>query len=73
MYQKTVILKRLPNGTYVYLIGVIKLRTIGRVQHVTLVEQKRHEYRNLVEKPEGKKPLRKTRRGWEDNIKTDFK
>ena len=49
VYHKNVILKRLPNGTYVYIIGVIKLRTIGSVEHVTLVEQKRHAYRNLVE------------------------
>ena len=26
----------------------------------------------LVGKPEGKRPLGKARRNWEDNIKTDF-
>jgi hypothetical protein len=27
----------------------------------------------LVKRPEGRKPLGKTRRKWEDNIKMDFK
>jgi hypothetical protein len=29
-------------------------------------------YRILVEKPEGKRPLGKPRRRWEDNIKADL-
>jgi hypothetical protein len=29
-------------------------------------------YRGLVEKPEGNRPLGKTRRRWEDNIKMDL-
>ena len=29
-------------------------------------------YRVLVEKPEGKRPLGRHRRRWEDNIKTDL-
>ena len=29
-------------------------------------------YRVLVGKPEGKKPLGRPRRGWEDNIKVDL-
>jgi hypothetical protein len=29
-------------------------------------------YRNLVGKPEGKRPLGKPRRRWEDNIKMDL-
>jgi hypothetical protein len=29
-------------------------------------------YRVLVEKPEGKRPLRKPQRRWENNIKMDF-
>jgi hypothetical protein len=29
-------------------------------------------YRVLVGKPEGKKPLRRPRRRWKDNIKMDF-
>ena len=34
---------------------------------------KRGEYRVLVGKPEGKKPLVRPRRRWEDDIKMDFK
>jgi len=29
-------------------------------------------YRVLVEKPEGKRPLGRPRRRWDDNIKMDF-
>jgi hypothetical protein len=31
--------------------------------------EKGNAYRSLVGKPEGKRPLRKPRRRWEDNIK----
>jgi len=33
----------------------------------------RSEYRVLVGKPEGKRPLGRPRRRWEDNIKIDLK
>jgi len=35
--------------------------------------EKRGVYRVLVRKPEGKRPLGKPRRRWEDNIKMDLK
>jgi hypothetical protein len=34
---------------------------------------KRDTYRMLPEKPEGKRPLGRTRRKWVDNIKMDFR
>jgi hypothetical protein len=34
--------------------------------------QRRGVYRVLVEKPDGKRPLRRPRRKWEDNIKMDL-
>jgi hypothetical protein len=34
--------------------------------------EKRNEYEVLVGKPEGKRPLERSRRQWEDNIKMDF-
>ena len=34
--------------------------------------EKRGVYRGLVGKPEGKRPLRRPRRKWEDNIKMDL-
>ena len=36
------------------------------------VGERRVVYRVLVEKPEGKRPLRRPRRGWEDNMKMDI-
>ena len=36
-------------------------------------EERRGIYRVLVGKPEGKRPLRTTRRRWEDNIKMDLR
>jgi hypothetical protein len=34
--------------------------------------ERRGVYRVLVRKPEGKRPLERRRRKWEDNIKTDL-
>jgi hypothetical protein len=34
--------------------------------------ERRGVYRVLVRKPEGKRPLGRLRRRWEDNIKTDL-
>jgi hypothetical protein len=34
--------------------------------------ERRDVYRALVRKPEGKRPLGRPRRRWEDNIKMDF-
>ena len=37
------------------------------------MEQSRNAYRVLVGKPEGKRPLVRSRRRWEDNIKMDLR
>jgi len=37
--------------------------------HVAPMGERRSIYRALVGKPEGKRPLGRPRRGWEDNIK----
>ena len=37
------------------------------------MEQSRNAYRVLVGKPEGKRPLGRPRRRWDDNIKTDLR
>jgi hypothetical protein len=34
--------------------------------------EKRNAYRSMVGKPEGKRPLGRSRRRWEDNIKMDL-
>ena len=41
--------------------------------HVARVEHSINTYRVLVGKPEGKKPLGRTRRRWEENIKMDLR
>ena len=42
-------------------------------EHVAHIEQYRNAYRVLVGKPEGKRPLGRPRRRWEDNIKMDLR
>jgi hypothetical protein len=37
------------------------------------MEETRDAYRVLVEKPEGRRPLGRPRRGWEGNIKMDLR
>jgi len=40
--------------------------------HVERMEERREIYRAFVGKPDGKRPLGKPRRRWEDNIKMDI-
>ena len=42
-------------------------------RHVAHMEQSRNAYNVLVGKPEGKRPLRRSRRRWEDNINMDLR
>ena len=53
------------------IVRVIKLR-IRRAGHVARIWQRRGVYRVLVGKPEGKRPLGRPRRRWEDNIKMNL-
>jgi hypothetical protein len=41
--------------------------------HVGRIGEKRNAYRILVGKPEGKKPLGRLRRRWDDNTKMDLR
>jgi hypothetical protein len=50
----------------------IKLRRMRWAGHVDRMGEKRGLYRVLVWKPEGKRPLWRPKRGWEDNIKMDL-
>jgi len=50
---------------------VIKSRKIRWTVHVARIGERRYEYRILVGTPEGKRPLGKPRRKWEDNTKMD--
>ena len=51
---------------------VVKSRRMRYAGHVVLMGEGRVVHRVLVGKPEGKRPLGRPRRRWEDNIKTDL-
>ena len=51
------------------IVRVIKSRRKRWAGHVALMGDWRGVYRVLVGKPEGKRPLGRPRRRWEDNIK----
>ena len=55
------------------IIRDLKSRRLRWAGHVARIEQSRNAYRVLMGKPEGKRPLWRTRRGWEDNIKMDLR
>jgi hypothetical protein len=55
-----------------YIIWVIRLRRMRWVGCVAHMGERRGVYRDLVGKPEGKRPLGKSRHSWEDNIEMDF-
>ena len=60
-----------------YIIHTTLLALVLRQQmrwagHVALMGERRGLYRILVGKPEGKRPLGRPRRRWDDNIKMDL-
>jgi hypothetical protein len=48
---------------------MIKPRRMRWAGHIAQIREKRNAYRVLVGKPEGKRPLGRSRRRWVDNIK----
>jgi hypothetical protein len=50
---------------------VVKSRRMRWAEQVARMGEERVVYRVLVGKPEGKRPLGRPRRRWEDNIKMD--
>jgi hypothetical protein len=52
---------------------MIKSRRMRWAGHVAQMGEKRNAYRILVGEPEGKRPLRRTRRRWVNNIKIDLR
>jgi len=67
--------RKLHNGelySSLNIVRVIKSRRMRWVGHVARMRERRGVYRVLVEKPEGKRPLGKPKRRWEDSIKTDL-
>jgi hypothetical protein len=55
------------------IVRVIKSRRMKWAGHVTRMGEGRGVYRVFVGRPEGKRPLGRPRRRWEDNIKLDLK
>jgi hypothetical protein len=55
------------------IVRVIKSRRMRWVGHVACMGEGRGVYRVLVGRPEGKRPLGRPRRMWEDNIKMDLR
>jgi hypothetical protein len=54
------------------IIRVIKSRRMRWAGHVACMWERRGLSRVLVGKTEGKRPLRRSRRRWEDNIRMDI-
>jgi len=54
------------------IVRVVKSRRMRCVGHVARMGERRGVCRVLVGKPEGKRPLGRPRRRWEDNIKMDL-
>jgi len=51
---------------------VIRKRRMRWTGHVACLGERRGVYRVLARKPQGKRPLGRPRRRWEDNIEVDF-
>ena len=66
--------RRLLNDLYCSpnIVRVIKSRRMRWDGHVARIGEERGVYRVLVGKPEGKRPLGRSRRRWVDNIRTDL-
>jgi hypothetical protein len=54
------------------IVRVIKSTRMRREGHLARRGKRRGVYKILVGRPEGRRPLGRPRRRWEDNIKMDF-
>jgi hypothetical protein len=54
------------------IVRMIKSRRMRWADHVARMGEGRDVYRVLVGRPEGRRPLGRPRRRWEDNIKMDL-
>jgi hypothetical protein len=55
------------------IVRVVKSRRMRWAEHAARMGEGRGVYRVLVGKPEGRRPLGRPRRRWEDNIRMDFR
>ena len=70
MYSITKMLNDLYSSPNI--VRVIKSRTMRWAVHVARMGGERGVYRDLLGKPEGRRPLGRLRRRWVDNIRTDL-
>jgi hypothetical protein len=56
-----------------HIVRVIKSRRMRWAGHVARIGAMRNEYKILVGKPEGKRPLGRPRCPWKDNIRIDIR
>jgi hypothetical protein len=59
--------------TAAHVIRVIKPRRMRWAGHIARVGEKRGAHRVVERKPEGKRPIGRTRHRWEDHIKMKLK
>jgi hypothetical protein len=55
------------------IVGQIKSRRMRWAGHVARMAEGRNVYRVLMRKPEGKRPLERPTRRWEDGLKMDLR
>jgi hypothetical protein len=55
------------------IVKVIKSRIMSLAGHVARMGEERDIYRVLGGRPEGRRPVGRPKRGWEDNTKMDFR
>jgi hypothetical protein len=55
------------------IIRQIKSRRLRWAEHVARMGEEKEVYKVLAGKPEGKRPLGRPRRRWEDGIRMDFR
>jgi hypothetical protein len=55
------------------IVRVIKSRRVRWAGHLARMGKGRGVYRVLVGRPEGKRPVGRPKRRWEDNIKLEFR
>jgi hypothetical protein len=55
------------------IIRMIKSRRMRWAWNVARMGERRNAYKILVGKPEGKRPLGRSRRRWVDNVKVDLR
>ena len=54
------------------IVRVIKYRRLGWAGHVARIEEVRIAFKILTGKPTGQRPLGRSRRRWEDNIRMNL-